>query len=158
MGFFAFSGLFFIKSIVHPIRDVSNIARKIAMGDFESRIEIKKNDEIGELCTTINDMATKLAENDRLKNDFISTVSHELRTPLTAIKGWGETVKLSVDEGDELVHHGIDVMLGEADRLSNLVEELLDFSRMQNGNIKIVSEEIDILYIIEQKNLLPLFD
>ena len=78
LAFCAFSGLFFIRSIVRPIRDVSNIARKIAMGDFYSRIEIEINDEIGELCDTINYMASELNQAENLKNDFISSVSHEL--------------------------------------------------------------------------------
>ena len=124
LAFCAFSGLFFIKSIVTPIRDVSNIARKIAMGDFGSRIEITKNDEIGELCDTINYMASELSQAENMKNDFISSVSHELRTPLTAIKGWGETVKMSIGTDEALVKRGIDVVLSEADRLSGLVEEL----------------------------------
>ena len=144
LGFCAFSGLFFINSIVKPIRDVSNIARKIAMGDFNSRIEIKKNDEIGELCDTINYMASELSEAENLKNDFISSVSHELRTPLTAIKGWGETAKMSLGTDEALVKRGLDVVLSEADRLSGLVEELLDFSRMETGRLSVVSQPLNI--------------
>ena len=144
LGFCAFSDLFFINSIVRPIRDVSNIARKIAMGDFNSRIEIKKNDEIGELCDTINYMASELSEAENLKNDFISSVSHELRTPLTAIKGWGETAKMSLGTDEALVKRGLDVVLSEADRLSGLVEELLDFSRMETGRLSVVSQPLNI--------------
>lgn len=144
LGFCAFSGLFFINSIVRPIRDVSNIARKIAMGDFNSRIEIKKNDEIGELCDTINYMASELSEAENLKNDFISSVSHELRTPLTAIKGWGETAKMSLGTDEALVKRGLNVVLSEADRLSGLVEELLDFSRMETGRLSVVSQPLNI--------------
>ncbi len=140
----AFSGLFFIGSIVRPIRDVSNIARKIAMGDFNSRIEINKNDEIGELCDTINYMAAELSEAENLKNDFISSVSHELRTPLTAIKGWGETAKMSVGTDEALVKRGLDVVLSEADRLSGLVEELLDFSRMETGRLSVVFQPLNV--------------
>lgn len=140
----AFSGLFFIRSIVTPIRNVSNIARKIAMGDFNSRIEIKKNDEIGELCDTINYMASELDQAQNMKNDFISSVSHELRTPLTAIRGWGETAKMSLGTDDALVRRGIDVVLTEADRLSGLVEELLDFSRMETGRLTVISKPLNI--------------
>lgn len=150
LGFSAFSGLFFIKSIVRPIRDVSNIARKIAMGDFDSRIEITKNDEIGELCDTINYMATELSQAQNLKNDFISSVSHELRTPLTAIRGWGETAKMSVGMDDELVNRGLDVVLSEADRLSSLVEELLDFSRMESGRMIVVSQPLNISQLLSE--------
>lgn len=150
LAFCAFSGLFFIKSIVRPIRDVSNMARKIAMGDFESRIEINKNDEIGELCDTINYMANELSQAENLKNDFISSVSHELRTPLTAIRGWGETAKMSVGVDEELVTRGLDVVLSEADRLSSLVEELLDFSRMETGKMTVVSQPLDICRLLSE--------
>ena len=150
LGFCAFSGLFFIKSIVQPIRDVSNIARKIAMGDFESRIENRKNDEIGELCDSINYMASELDRAENLKNDFISSVSHELRTPLTAIRGWGETAKMSIGTDEELVQRGLDVVLSEADRLSGLVEELLDFSRIQSGKMSVVAQPLNITHLLEE--------
>ncbi len=140
----ALSGLYFIKSIVRPIRDVSNTARRIAMGEFESKMEIKKNDEIGELCDTINYMASELSQAEQLKNDFISSVSHELRTPLTAIRGWGETAKMSVGFDNDIVARGLDVILSEGERLSGLVEDLLDFSRMQSGRLTVNTQPIDI--------------
>lgn len=131
----AISGMYFITSIVKPIRDVSNVSRKIAMGDFNSRIEIQSNNEIGELCDSINYMASELQQAENMKNDFISSVSHELRTPLTAIRGWAETAKLSIGYDEETVNKGLDVVLKESERLHSLVEELLDFSRMQSGRI-----------------------
>lgn len=150
LAFSAFSGMFFIKSIVRPIRDVSNIARKIAMGDFNARIEMKKNDEIGELCDTINYMASELDHAQNLKNDFISSVSHELRTPLTAIRGWGETAKMSIGVDEALVQRGLDVVMTEADRLSGLVEELLDFSRIENGKLSVASQPLNILSLLSE--------
>lgn len=144
LGLSAVSGFFFIKSIVRPIRDVGNIARKIAMGDMKTLIKSDRNDEIGELCGAIDYMATELQNADNLKNDFVSSVSHELRTPLTAIRGWGETAKMSIGTDLELVERGIDVVLSEADRLSGLVEELLDFSRMQQGRLTVSTAPIDV--------------
>lgn len=131
------SGLFFILSIVRPVRDVTSAARKIAQGELDTRLEDTGSGEIGELCDTINFMAEELGKTENLKNDFISSVSHELRTPLTAIKGWGETVNMSIGNDDATVKRGIDVMLTETDRLAKLVEELLDFSRMQTGNLRV---------------------
>ncbi|MBR4123285.1 MAG: HAMP domain-containing protein, partial [Clostridia bacterium] len=147
--FSCFSGFFFVKSIVRPIRDVSNIARKIAMGNFDERININKNDEIGELCDTINYMASELTVAQNMKNDFISSVSHELRTPLTAIRGWGETAKMSLGTDEELVRRGLDVVLSESDRLSSLVEELLDFSRMETGRLSLISQPINVTAILQ---------
>ncbi len=146
--FSCFSGIFFVKSIVRPIRDVSNIARTIAMGNFDARIEMVKNDEIGELCDTINYMASELSVAQNMKNDFISSVSHELRTPLTAIRGWGETAKMSIGTDEELVRRGLDVVLSESDRLSSLVEELLDFSRMETGRLSLTSQPINVTDIL----------
>lgn len=143
LAFYAVSGLYFVRSIVKPIRDVSNTARKIAMGDFESQINIKNNDEIGELCDTINYMASELSRAENVKNEFISSVSHELRTPLTAIRGWGETVKMSITGEDELVSRGLEVILSEADRLSGLVEDLLDFSRIESGRLSVEMQPVD---------------
>ena len=143
--FATFSGFYFIKSIVKPIREVSNIARRIALGDFKARIDVQKNDEVGELCDSINYMASELSQAENMKNDFISSVSHELRTPLTAIRGWGETVKSSIGMDDQLVEKGVGVILSEADRLSGLVEELLDFSRMQSGRLSMQLKKTDIL-------------
>lgn len=138
-------GKYFVQSIVKPLKDVTNVARKMASGDFKSRIEVRELNEIGELCDSINYMAGELESTERLKNEFISSVSHELRTPLTAIKGWGETVRGSVYTDHALVTKGIDVILRESERLSGLVEELLDFSRMQSGRMVYKTERIDVI-------------
>ena len=144
LGICALSGVFFIGSILRPVREISGAARKIARGDFKTRIENDKGDEIAELCDSINDMASELQNAEEIKNDFISSVSHELRTPLTAIRGWGETAKMSVGADEELVSRGLEVVLSEADRLSGLVEELLDFSRMQSGRLTVNTQPIDV--------------
>ena len=89
-------------------------------------------------------MALELQENEKMKNDFISSVSHELRTPLTAIKGWAETLMDdSVDR--ETTKKGIGVIIKESDRLSGMVEELLDFSRLQSGRLKLSLTKIDLV-------------
>ncbi len=148
LGFSMISGIYFVRSIVRPVREVTSTARKIASGDMKTRLEVKRNDEIGELCDTINYMASELEHTNKVKNDFISSVSHELRTPLTAIKGWGETVRLSVGEDDEIVRHGVDVMLSEAERLSGLVEELLDFSRIESGKLTVALSPNDPVAVV----------
>ncbi len=137
LGLCALSGLFFINAMVVKLRDLGITTRKIARGDFKARIEVSNNDEIGELCESINHMASELENAEAMKNDFISSVSHELRTPLTAIRGWGETAKMSVGADEQLVSRGLDVILSEADRLSSLVENLLDFSRMQSDRLAV---------------------
>lgn len=128
-----FSGMFFIRSIVRPIGEIETTAAKIAEGNLDIRIENKYNDEIGKLSDTINHMAGELDKTERMKNEFISSVSHELRTPLTSIKGWIETISAMKDPENPMYQRGVQVIASEADRLYSMVEELLDFSRMQNG-------------------------
>ncbi|MDE5764743.1 MAG: HAMP domain-containing histidine kinase [Ruminococcus sp.] len=138
-------GLYFAGSIVKPIRQISNITRKFAMGDFSVRIENNTEDEIGELCTAINHMADELSSAEAMKNEFISSVSHELRTPLTAIKGWAETLMVDGGENPDTMKKGVGVIVNETERLSQMVEELLDFSRMQNGHFTLQNATLDIL-------------
>lgn len=148
------TGSIFIKSIVDPVREIGRTAREIASGDFTARVENKhkSNDEIGELCDIVNYMADELSNADQMKNDFISSVSHELRTPLTAIKGWAETLN-GVDDPDT-ISKGMRVISTEADRLSSLVEELLDFSRIQNGRFTLVFSNMDVLAELEDAILI----
>ena len=143
------SGLAFIRSIVKPIRRLSDAAAQIAQGDFSAseKIEHKYNDEIGDLCDAVSDMAKDLQTTEQMKNDFISRVSHELRTPLTAIKGWAETMQLS-ERGTldrRTFDRGMSVIIKESSRLTGIVEELLDFGRIQSGRMVLMKEKIDIL-------------
>ena len=131
--FSVWSGMFFIRSIVRPLNEIEATAAKIALGDLSIRLEQKSDDEIGKLSAAINHMAGELDKNERMKNDFISSVSHELRTPLTSIKGWVETIAAVEDPKDPVYKRGVQVIAEETDRLYAMVEELLDFSRMQNG-------------------------
>lgn len=142
-----FSGFYFIKSIVVPITQINDIAHAIAGGNMTQRIEkYDKDDELGKLCAAINDMARELGESEKVKNDFISSVSHELRTPLTAIRGWSETMIATQSEDlDPTTRRGIEVIYKETERLSKLVEELLDSSRIQNGRFKLMVAPMDVV-------------
>lgn len=145
------TGYYFVLSIVNPVKVINQTAKRIATGDFSARISSPhSDDELGELCDTINDMAEQLGETESMKNSFISTVSHEIRTPLTAIKGWGETLYSVADGKDDLMKKGLGIIISETARLSGMVEELLDFSRMQSGKLKMNNGVVDIIAEIQQ--------
>lgn len=148
--FVVMSSSYFIKSIVNPVREIGATAKRIAQGDFNARIDKPYDDEIGELCDTINYMAGELGASEKLKNDFISSVSHELRTPLTAIKGWAETMQMSGQTDASTMEKGMGVIVRESERLSGIVEELLDFSRMQNGRMVLMMDKIDLLAELDE--------
>lgn len=145
----AFSGSYFIRSIVKPVREMSETAKRIAQGDFSAKIDKMYDDEIGDLCDSINDMAKELDASEKLKNDFISRVSHELRTPLTAIKGWAETMQYGIPDRITL-EKGMSVIVSESSRLTGIVEELLDFSKLQSGRLTMQMQKIDILAEVDE--------
>ena len=148
--FVMLSSSYFVSSILNPITEIGQAARKIALGDYDSRIEERYDDDMGDLCDTINYMAGEISAAERMQNDFISSVSHELRTPLTAIKGWSETLRQGGAADEELMSKGLDVISSEAERLSGIVEELLDFSRMQGGHMTMRFGRMDVLAELEE--------
>lgn len=146
-----YSNLFFIRSIIIPVQEINQTTKKISQGDYSVRIEKKYNDEIGDLADSINQMAEDISATDKMKNDFISTISHELRTPLTSIKGWGETLAFAEnDNEDEITRKGLQVIVHEAGRLEGFVEELLDFSRLQSGRMKLRLAPTDIFAELDE--------
>lgn len=122
------------KKIVDPILKLEDTAKKIASGDLNQKSNVESDDEIGQLANTIDFMAEEIKEREKMKDDFISSVSHELRTPLTAIKGWVITLK-DENTDKETLDLGFSIIEKETDRLSSMVEELLDFSRLTGGKI-----------------------
>ena len=138
------SNSYFVKSIVDPVLKINTIAKEIAAGRYGVRLQKTYDDEIGELCDTINYMSDEISRAERMKNDFISSVSHELRTPLTAIGGWSETLLAGGGEDPEEVMQGLTIIQKEAGRLTRMVEELLDFARIESGRMKLEVELFDL--------------
>ena len=147
LGFAVTSGLYFVRSIVVPLGQVERAAADIARGDLGVRLPETDppRDEMDRLRGSINRMARGLAETEKMKNEFISSVSHELRTPLTSIRGWVETLETLDDPQDANYRKGLDIIHSETGRLYNMVEELLDFSRLQNGGIHMECRPLDLV-------------
>ena len=147
LGFTVASGLYFVRSIVVPLGQVERTAASIARGELDVRLPVTGDarDEVDRLRGTINRMAEGLEETEKMKNEFISSVSHELRTPLTSIRGWVETLRTLDDPEDENYRKGLELINNETARLYNMVEELLDFSRLQNGRLKMSCHPLDLV-------------
>ena len=141
MGLYASS---FIRTILDPVSRVTETARRIAAGSYGVQMEKSSDDEVGELIDTINDMSVKVDQAERTQSEFISSVSHELRTPLTAINGWAETLYNGQMDNEEDMKKGLSIVMSEARRLTNMVEELLEFSRIETGRFNLSVEPIDI--------------
>ena len=90
-------------------------------------------------------MTENIQKKEQIKNDFISSISHELRTPLTSIKGWAITLQSEDNRMNQLMSDGLDIIEKESDRLSGMVEELLDFSRFVSGRITLQKEPLNLV-------------
>ena len=137
------SGSFFMKSIMVPVAEITEKAKRIANGSYGVQIQTRYDDEIRELADTINEMSTKISQNEKMQGEFISQLSHELRTPLTVINGWSETLLADDNMSDE-TRQGMKIISSEAKRLTGMVTELLDFTRMQDGRMTLNVEMTDI--------------
>lgn len=149
--------IFLANSIVKPLQEVTKVAEKMAKGKLKTRSKIVINDEIGKLSSTLNYMAEELIKKEEVKNDFISSISHELRTPLTSIKGWAITLQSEELYNNEILIDGLNIIEKKSDRLANIVEELLDFSKFVSGRIKLERNSFSIKDTIEiiSKQLRP---
>ncbi|WP_197051401.1 HAMP domain-containing sensor histidine kinase [Caloranaerobacter azorensis] len=136
--------IIFTRTIINPIKEITKASKDIAKGNLSIKIDKLYNDEIGELADTINFMASELSKVQRMKNEFISSISHELRTPLTSIKGWSETILTGDLDNKEETKLGLEIIIKETERLTKMVEELLDFSRFESGRIYLNYDVIDI--------------
>lgn len=147
----AFSGIaiyiFSQRSIIRPLNDINNVAKKIAKGEVQKRVINKSNDEIGELSDSFNYMADFLEKVDDNRKQFLSNISHEIRSPITSIKGFIGGMLDGVIPKDKYDYY-LRLTYEETQRLTRLVNEFLDLSALQDGKFKLIIEELDINEII----------
>ncbi|WP_391203705.1 sensor histidine kinase [Psychrobacillus sp. L4] len=140
----AFISLKSLQRVLTPLAKLKEAAISMANGNYDTRVEVKSQDEVGELAQTFNQMAASIQEEDEKKQDFLSIVSHELRTPISYIKGYGEAFEqnlVSEDQKEEIYH----LIVREANRMQKLTNDLLTVSRTEG----IESVEISPLIVAE---------
>ena len=139
------------KTLLSPIRGMTNAAAAMADGDFSRKIGVDSEDEIGILAQTFNDMAAQiemmleeLKRAEVLRREFVANVSHELRTPLTSIRTYAETMSDSSELPPETEAEFLHVIINESDRMTKIVQDLLELSRFDSGNSTLSIEEFSI--------------
>ncbi|MED1089430.1 HAMP domain-containing sensor histidine kinase [Bacillus paramycoides] len=138
------------NSFVEPIESIIQASSQIAEGTLKDRIKEDYPGELGELAHSLNYMSDKIEKAEQMKNEFIASISHEIRTPLTGIKGWSETLKTVDHLTEEEIKQGMGIISGETDRLIHLVEELLDFSRLQSNHFNLYKQKVQLYDILEE--------
>ncbi|MCL2699906.1 MAG: HAMP domain-containing histidine kinase [Defluviitaleaceae bacterium] len=126
---------------------MNEAAKVIAGGDFEKRIEVKTRDEVGQLGESFNNMAESLAQQERLRRDFIANVSHDLRTPLTSMRGFLKAM-LDGTAPPEKTRHYLGIVLAETERLSEMANDILALNRLQSEEPVLTRSEFDVNELI----------
>ena len=159
---------FITERIIHPLRNMTSAAKKFGKGDFATRVPVYGNDEVAELSVAFNNMADSLEKLEKMRSSFLASVSHDLRTPMTTIAGFIDGI-MSGAIPPEKQEYYLQIISSEIHRLSRLVSQLLDVSRLESGDRKMQFADFDIAEVariilisfeqrIEEKNLDVEFD
>ena len=150
MAFSIVASWLFSRWFTNPLTKLSHATRKLADGDYSVRVNVPETDEIGLLAADFNHMAGEVSRAAQLQRDLLANVSHDLRTPLTLIKGYAETVRdLTGDDPDKRTAQ-LDVIVDETDRLSGLVNSVMELSKMSSGTDKPEKVRFDLSQLCEE--------
>lgn len=142
---------FAATNFIKPINDLIDVSEKLATGDYSAKANVKGNNEISELAITLNNLSENIVKREDMKNEFISSVSHELRTPLTSIKGWAITLQAKeIQKNEDMLNQGLTIIENEGERLSLMVEDLLNFSRLSSTSFQYEKEDLNIVEIAKE--------
>ncbi|MCG8540737.1 MAG: cell wall metabolism sensor histidine kinase WalK [Clostridia bacterium] len=140
--------LLFAKNFTGPIRKITETSRKIAKGDFSASVKLASKDEIGVLGDTINGMAKQLGQIENFRREFIANTSHELKTPISLITAYSELIRdMNIKEEDSKNQY-LQIIIDEANRLNNMVEDILYLSKMETGYSKLKLLKFPVIEVI----------
>ena len=143
------AGIFIGSNISRVLGEIETAAQAIAQGEFDQRIQIHSQDEVGRLAATVNEMAVQLSKLSQAQSQFFSKVSHELRTPLTIVKGFAITI-LRNERLESQIRGQAEIINQQTDNLTRLVDDLLDLARIDVGKLMLQFESTDLVKIISE--------
>jgi signal transduction histidine kinase len=135
----------FARGMTQPLRDMAAAARRMEVGDYQVRVRTSSRDEVGQLAHAFNRMSEELARLEESRRDLVANVSHELKTPITAIRAHIENLLDGVEQPDP---HTLQVMLAQTERLGRLVEQLLDLSKLESGEVPLQRSDVPLAPIV----------
>ena len=138
----------FIRYFANPIRSIRNTVNRLADGDLSAVPDVRREDELGQLSKSVEALGRALQKVEVLRKELIANVSHELRAPLSLIIGYGEMVRDISWQDDELRDEHLNLIIGEANRLSRIVDDILDYSQLQAGYIKPNLEDTNLYEVV----------
>ncbi len=135
------------RGMTSPLREMAAAARRMAQGDYRHRVRVSSRDEVGQLAEAFSRMAREMEGVERLRRELVANVSHELKTPISALRAHLENLLDGVERSDR---ETLAVMLAQSERLSRLVDELLDLSRLESGEVPLSVEPVLLRPLVEQ--------
>lgn len=129
------------RGMTQPLRDMAVAARRMETGDYAQRVDTTSRDEVGQLAAAFNRMGAELQQVEQLRRDLVGNVSHELKTPISALRAHLENLLDGVEQPDTRT---LQIMLAQSERLGRLVEQLLDLSRIESGDVPLQREELSL--------------
>ncbi|WP_353738690.1 HAMP domain-containing sensor histidine kinase [Caldanaerobacter sp.] len=136
------------KKFTRPIQILKNAAHEIASGNLNVKINYKEEDELGELAKSMNTMVKQLSITDKFRKDLIANISHDLKTPLGLIRGYSEMLLDYYGEDKEKREKYLNTVIKETERMSKLVDDVLQLSKLQSGMVEVKEETIDLEKLI----------
>ena len=136
---------FFAHGLTTPLREMSDISKEIAKGNYDVEVNVNTQDEIGSLALTFNKMAKELSKTEILRKELIANASHELKTPLTALQAQLENLVDGVEEPDL---EKMQILLRQTEHLSALVKDLLDLSKLESGLTRLDLTNVSIYKLL----------
>lgn len=135
------------RGMTQPLRDMAQAARRMETGDYSQRVYTSSRDEVGQLAQAFNRMSAELDQLERLRRDLVANVSHELKTPISALRAHLENLLDGVERPDP---ETLQVMLAQSERLGRLVDQLLDLSRLESGDVPLHREEVALAPLVSE--------
>ena len=135
------------RGMTQPLRDMAEAAKHMETGDYSQRVHTTSRDEVGQLAAAFNRMSAELENLEASRRDLVANVSHELKTPITAIRAHLENLLDGVEQPDPRT---LEVMLAQSERLGRLVEQLLDLSRLESGEVPLHREDMQLGPVVAQ--------
>lgn len=141
--------LLIARSIAKPLQRITAATEEIARGNYDQTLDITSPDEVGRLAASFNTMAREVRASRQAQRDFVANVSHELKTPLTSIQGFSQAILDGTADDEVNRYRAVEIIGSEANRMSCLVDELLDLARIESGQIKMLREPVDMTKVLE---------
>ncbi len=151
------ASIFLARRLTGALSEMAAVARQVAGGAFTQRLAVTSNDEVGVLAATLNRMADQLDHDitalhrlERVRKDFVANVSHELRTPLTSIKGYVEALLDGAKDDPDTAVKFLDIILKQSDRLNLILDDLLQLSQIESGQVLFKHEPVQLSALIDR--------